>query len=354
MPSRPNHRRPLFAGFALALILPLGACGDSDTSEGDTEETAVPVAVAPVTRDRIAATYKGTATIESPNEATVVSKLAGVLQAIAVEEGQTVEAGTVLARLDDERLRLELDRARAQFQRLSKELERSEQLSRQKLLSPDERDRKRYEHAAAKADLELAELNLRESVIRAPIAGVVSAREAKVGNMVQPHQALFRITDLSALEARLHVPEREMRKLAVGQHAQLEIDTWPGERFVGRVLRLNPVVDAATGTVKVTLGLDNATGKLRPGMFGRFRVEYDSRPDALLIPKDAVIIEDANAFVFVIEDGKARRRRITLGFSDPWHHEVLDGLAEGDEVVTIGRASLKDGAPAQIVETRGS
>ncbi len=348
------RRRPLFVGLMLCFALPLAACLDKDESKDKEEQAPVPVAVAPVARDSIAATYKGTATIEAPQEATVVAKVGGVLQSIEVEEGQIVAAGAVLARLEDERLRLELARARAQFNRLSRELERSEQLARQTLISPDERDRKRFEHAAAKAELELAELNLRESVIRAPIGGVVSARQVKLGNMVQVHQALFRITDLSRLEAELHVPEREMRKLAVDQLAEMEVDTWPDERFVGRVLRLNPVVDAATGTVKVTLALDNASGKLRPGMFGRFRVEYDSRPDALLIPKDAVMIEDAAASVFVIHDGKAQRRAVTLGYSDPWHYEVLEGLDEGDQVVTTGRASLKDGTATLIVETRGS
>lgn len=344
-----NHLRlPLLLSLTL-----LAACQKPEEAEDEAEQPAVPVAVTPVVRDRIAATYRGTATIQAHAEATVVAKVAGVAEQVTVEEGDPVEANAVLARLDAERLQLELDRARAQFNKLDNELKRTDEMYRQRLISREDHDRKRFEHAAAKADLALAELNLRESVIRAPIAGIVSARLIKPGNMVQLQQEVFRISDLSQLEADLHVPERDMRKLAVGQPARVAVDTWDDRGFSGQVLRINPVVNADTGTVKVTVALDNQDGLLRPGMFGRFQVEYDARSDTLLIPKDAVLIEDAAASVFVIEQAKAQRRSISLGYSDARFYEVREGLSEGDLVVTTGRASLKDGAAAEIVETRG-
>ncbi|MGB1556461.1 MAG: efflux RND transporter periplasmic adaptor subunit, partial [Oceanococcaceae bacterium] len=111
------------------------------------------------------------------------------------------------------------------------------------------------------------------------------------------------------------------------------------------------VVDAGSGTVKVTVAMNNSDGRLRPGMFGRLQVQYDRREAALLIPKDAVLIEDASASVFTVAEGKASRRNVRLGYSNDWQYEVLEGLNEGEQVVTTGRASLKDGAPAEIVET---
>ena len=346
-------KKPWQRFWLLILCSLLLGCPDAepDAAEDDSEP-AVPVAVSPVKRDRIAATYKGTASIEARAEAEIVAKVGGVVETILAEEGDSVAAGQQLAMLDDERLKLELDRAQARYRQLSNELERQRRVFEKQLISRDEYDRKRFEVAAAKAELELAELNLRESVIRTPIAGVISARLIKTGNAVQIGQDVFRVTDLGALEARLHVPERDMRKLAVGQPASVHVDTWPEQRFAAEVLRINPVVDADTGTVSVILRMDNAEGKLRPGMFGRFRIEYDQNPDALLSPKAAVLIEDAAASVFVVSDGQSRRRQVRLGYDDDRYYEVLEGLQPGDKVVVTGQASLKDGVAAEIVETR--
>lgn len=338
-----------YARLAIITVALLSACGEKASEEEKESEPAVPVAVAVVQRGAIEAAYKGTATIEADKQATVVAKISGIVESIRTEEGQAVKAGDALAQLEQERLQLELARARANYQQLKAEFGRNERVLQQKLVSREQYDRSRFELQAAKAALDLAELSLRESTILAPIDGVVSGRHIKVGNTVQVNAALFDITHLEALEAQLHVPEREIHKLKPGQPALISVDAWPGDRFQGQVQRINPVVDPASGTVKVTVALDNPDGKLLPGMFGRLQVLYDRREDALLIPKDAVVIEDASASVFVIVDGKAERRTVELGYDNDRDYEVLSGLSENERVVTIGRASLKDGAPAEIV-----
>lgn len=340
------RRLPVIALLSLSML----GCGPEKDSE-DEAPPAVPVATAKVEKGPIAALYKGTATVEAASEAVVVARLAGVVDAIHVEEGQLVAPGTALARLDDERLRLELARAEARHQQLMNEHERSISLLDKQLISREAFERTRFNLAAAKADLDLAQLNLHESVIRAPIAGVISAREVKTGNLVPVHAPLFRISDLSRLEAALHVPERDIHKLRPGQQAAMQVDAWPQEQFQGEVLRINPVVDAGSGTVKVTIALPNAENRLLPGMFGRVAVTFDRREDTLLIPKDAVQIEDAQAWVYVVDKDRALRRSIELGYSNDRHYEVLSGLSTGDELVTIGRASLKDGVLISVVDS---
>jgi RND family efflux transporter MFP subunit len=145
------------------------------------------------------------------------------------------------------------------------------------------------------------------------------------------------------------VPERDIHKLAPGQSAAMALDAWPARAFKGAILRINPVVDPQTGTVKVTVAMVQGQKELKPGMFGRVEIRYDRREQALLVPKDAVLTEDAAQSVFVIADSKARRRPIRTGYDDGDHYEVLEGLKAGDQVVTTGQANLKDDAKVEVV-----
>ena len=154
---------------------------------------------------------------------------------------------------------------------------------------------------------------------------------------------------MDRIEAQIYVPERDIHKLAPEQPAVLTVDAWPGKRFDGRILRINPVVDAATGTVKVTVAMAPGQPELRPGMFGRVEIRYDRRESALLSPKDAVLTEDAQTSVFVVADGRARRRVIRLGYSDADYHEVLDGLVVGEQLVVTGQTSLRDDSKVEVV-----
>ena len=337
-------------GRWLLLLIPplLAACSPGD-AKLDEPEPALPVIAATASLGVVHAAYQGTATIEAEAEAVVVARIGGVVEAIAVEEGERVEADQVLARLDDERLRLEAARALATRQQLENDYQRIQKVLARDLVSREQFDRVRFEWEAARAAHALAELNVRETVIRAPFSGVVARRHIKLGNTVATGEPAFRITRMDRLEARLHVPERDIHTLAPGQRAELAVDAWPERRFTGSVDRIAPVVDAETGTVAVTVALTPDQDGLRPGMFGRLRIVHDRREDALLIPREAVLSEDAAEAVFVVRDGTARRQAIRSGYREGAHVEVLEGLVVGDRVVTTGQSSLKDGARVEVI-----
>jgi membrane fusion protein (multidrug efflux system) len=183
---------------------------------------------------------------------------------------------------------------------------------------------------------------------------VVSARYIKVGNAIQPNSPAFKITQMDVLHAHIYVPERDIHKLAPKQSAAMVLDAWPDKSFKGTILRVNPVIDAATGTVKVTVAMAGGQRELKPGMFGRVEILYDRRDAATLVPKDAVLTEDAAQSVFVVADGKARRQPIRVGYSDSYNYEVLEGLKSGDQVVTTGQANLKDEAKVHVVNAPGA
>lgn len=332
----------------LIAALALGACG-APQAEEKKEEAAVPVEAAAVTVGLIEAAYRGTATLEAEDEATVVARTAGVIERIEVEEGDRVRVGQTLARLDTDRLALEAARAKANLDNLEANFKRNESVYQRNLVSREAYERTKFELEGARAAYDLATLSLRESQIKAPFDGIVTARLVKRGNMIQPGTPAFRVTQMDRLQAQLHVPERDIHKLKPGHPVKLTVDAWPEGNFTGEIVRVNPVVDPTTGTVKVTAEMAPGQAQLKPGMFGRVEILYDRREQALLVPRDAVMSEDAQHSVFVVTDGKAARRSLRIGYSDGRHYEVLDGLKAGEQVVTTGQTNLKDDAKVVVV-----
>lgn len=335
--------------LALCASALAGCSSGQAKDEKEKEEASIPVETAHALTGPIDAAYRGTATLEAEDEATVMAKQGGVIEQVLVEEGERVRTGQVLAKLETDRLKLELARARATLDQLDQDFRRNESVYERKLVSREVYERAKFELDGARAAYDLARLALQEAEIKAPFDGVVSLRHIKVGNTIQAGSPAFRVTRMDQLEAQIFVPERDIHKLASGQPATLVVDAWPDKRFAGRILRVNPVVDATTGTVKVTVAMAPDQPELRPGMFGRVEIVYDRRADALLVPKEAVLTEDAQHSVFVVSDGRARRRPVSVGYSDADHYEVLDGLSAGEELVVTGQTSLRDDSKVEVV-----
>jgi membrane fusion protein (multidrug efflux system) len=365
-------RRPLMTALALALCLSLAACGGSqdDAAPADGDKSAeakdkkdeklgkdgkpveaikVPVEVASAERSAVVAAFQGTSNLVAEAEADVVTKTSGVVLEIMVEEGDKVVAGQVLARLDSDRQRLNMKQSEANLRKLENDFKRQQEMIERKLISQDVYDRSRYDLDTQRAAHDIAKLEMSYTEIRAPIGGVVSKRNVKVGNLIQLNQPLFKIDDFDPLEAMIDVPEREMRLIKADQPVQMLVDALPDTVFTGSVARVSPVVDATTGTFRVVAQFKDDSGRLRSGMFGRVRVVYDQRDDVLVVPRAALVGDDKDASVFVVEKDVANRRKVTLGYADGGKVEITDGLSDGDKVVTLGQAALRDGAKVQVI-----
>lgn len=354
------------AALALAISLVLAGCGGGEppaegeageaettaqAEKGKTDEKkveAVPVEVAAVAKRPIAARFTGTANLEAPGEAQVVAKTSGVLLQLLAEEGDQVKAGQVLARIDPERPRLEMERARATLRKLENNYRRSQELLESKLVSAEASDQIRYDLEAARALYQLAQLELSYTNIVAPIDGVIAARAVKPGNLIQLNSSLFRIVDTSRLEAVLNVPERDLATMKEGLTVRMTADAMPGDVFEGVIDRVSPVVDAGSGTFRVVTVFPGGEG-LRPGMFGRIEVVYDQRNDALTVPRSALLQDAGETAVFAVRDSKAVRVPIEVGHLSGELAEVRKGLEEGDQVVTAGKVALRDGAAVEVL-----
>ncbi|HEY0332789.1 MAG TPA: efflux RND transporter periplasmic adaptor subunit [Stenotrophomonas sp.] len=344
------------AALLMTTTLLLPGCKNGDAAEsakeGDKKEEkaadAVPVEVAKASRRAVAASYTGTAALEPRAESQVVAKTSGVALKVLVEEGQAVTAGQPLVHLDPDRSRLALAQADAQMRKLENNYQRANRLIGQQLVSAAEVDQLKYDLENARASYRVAALEMSYTTVVAPISGVIASRSIKDGNFVQINTPIFRIVDDSRLEATLNVPEREMATLKAGQPVSMIADALPGQRFTGIVDRIAPVVDSGSGTFRVICAFGQDADALQPGMFGRIRVDYDQRTDALVVPRLA-LLDDGDPAVFVVRSGKVARVPVKLGYAEgPWV-EVRDGLKEGDQVVTAGKVALRDGTAVQVI-----
>ena len=350
-----------------------GAAAQTKTPAAD----AVPVEVALAARSAISANYSGTAALVADHEAQVTAKTSGVLKKLYVEEGMTVKAGQLLAELDDADALAKAKQAEAQMHKAEATFAHAQAAIPKHLIPEYEYEQDKFDLAAQRAAYEAANIQLSYTRIVAPVDGVIAQRDIKIGNLVQANQNLFRIVGMNPLQAVLNVPERQLGILKAGQAVQLEADALPGRKFEGSILRIAPVVDPASGTFRVTCQFRDASAVLRPGMFARIDIVYDQRPDALTVPRSALVEEDGQTSVFVVdkaapaptpktEAGKsaakapaapangfvAHRQPVKTGYSDGDKVEIVSGLEAGARVITVGRNAVRDGTAVLVLDNK--
>lgn len=340
---------------ALVVLSLLVACGqpqDGDSANNDEEEEEtppVPVETRKPERGDIYAVYAGTAPIEAFAEADVIAKVEGEVREILVEEGDDVKKGQVLARLDGDRLRLELNESEARLRKLQRDYERNIDLSTKGLVSEGDFEKIKFEMEALQAAHNLASLEVDYTQIRAPIDGVISERYIKLGNTLGVNEPVFRVTSYDPLVVYLHVPEREYQNIEAGQPVGIDIDALTGPPVISSVTRVSPIVDPRTGTFKITIEIDDPERRIKPGMFGRIGVVYDRHENALQVPRSALVEELGATSVFVVEDDVAVRKTVETGFSDRGMVEIVSGLGDDENVITVGQIGLKPDATVTVI-----
>lgn len=328
-----------------------GARGKGRRPGGDA--VRVPVIVTRASVDDMEAFLDGSATLEAEDSVEVVSQATGVVVEILVEEGARVAKGTQLARLAYEDLELADARAKSELERLRADFARAEQLADQKFISTEDYQRVKYDLARAEIDWRTAELALERTRIEAPIRGTVSERLIRNGQLVRENEGVYRVVDFDSTVAPVYVPERYLQDLHAGQAAWITSPALSGRRIPGRVDRVAPVVDGQSGTVRVIVGFDRDDA-LRPGMFTNVQLVLDAHRGVVTVPKKALVYEDEAPHVFVVEDGRAARRPLVLGYQDESRAEVVEGLAAGEIIVLVGQSTLKDGSAVTAEDESGN
>jgi membrane fusion protein (multidrug efflux system) len=321
-----------------------GNGGAGKKKNGKQAPAASPVEVAVAARGPIATWLQTTTTLEAQNSAVLVARGQGEVVALLAEEGQWVEKGAVLARLDDTNARLALQRAELAAQGAVRDADRGRQLGQQGYMSTKDFDDLDMKKRTAEVELEQRRYDLANMRIVAPFSGRITERMIQLGETVMPARECFRLVDTEPLRARLYFPERELPRMRVGLEANIEVDAHPGRSFPARVALVNPVVDRSNGTFKVTLEVRDPHGMLRPGSFARAKIRTGAFDDALLVPRRAMLEEDGEDFVFVAKGDTVRRVAVTVGAISGDVAQILAGLAPGESVVTVGHGGLKQGS----------
>jgi len=334
--------------FLLACAVPLGAAEPAK------------VKAAKVTRGDVVRYVTLPGTLKANQQATLYAKVAGYLTNVAVDKGDMVKGEQVLAVIEVPELIADLRKFEADAK--VAEVELSRLLEAQKkaadLVVPQMLDKARGASDVAKANLQRTQTLLDFAKITAPFSGLITQRFVDSGAFVPAatsgsaaqNAALFTIMETTTLRAQVAMPELDAALAAKGQPVKVSVEALPGRTFDATVARTAGAIDEPTRTMLVEADLENQDGTLRPGMYATVKVGVDRHDNALTVPVEALAMEKTNAFVFKPVDGKAKKTAVTLGFNDGARAEVLSGVADGEAVLIVGKATFTDGQPVQIVE----
>jgi len=367
------------------------AKSEQEKKEKEEEEKATPIETESAITGSISDHVASTANLRALRSVQLMNQLQGVVRQVLAEEGDFVQTGQTLVRLDDRELlitqevtkqqlaqaeaqlagaKILRDKMKTQIKNKQADLARNEQALKEGLVSDTDVDLIRYqldelvhdEEAQAAtvrqntsrveelgSEIARVDYQLSQTRITAPFAGRVTERTVEVGQTLRANDALFRLGAFSPLFADVFLSEQDSRRVSPGQPATLMLGSDTERRSEAKIVRVSPVVDDATGTVKVTAELRGGDSDFRPGAFVRVSIRTDTRDETTLIPKRAVLEEDGRTFVFVHAGETATRREVKLGYEDGPAVEALEGVKPGDEVVVAGQGSLKEGDKVRLV-----
>ncbi len=336
--------RPPLPVLALLVVANALACGESPAAVPDGPPPAV-VQVVTVEARTLPRTLSAVGGLESSKTAPVAAEIAGTVVALDVPEGKPVEAGRVLAQLDDSAARAAVSVAEARRQNARDRLARQEPLHAQGVASDQALDDARAELRGAEGAFQQALTLLDKHTIRAHYAGTLGLRQVNVGQYVPAGQPIVELTISQGLELRFSLPQQDLASVAVGQVVHGVVGRCEA-RFEGRVSAVDPRVDASTRMFSVQALVSGEDGVLHPGMAVRVRLLVEEVPDAILLPQEAIVRQGTRYLVYALgAEGRAEPRAVTLGefFVDGVH--VVAGVAAGERVVVSGQQKLQPGTP---------
>src|SRR6266481_4394887 len=344
---------------ALAVLLILAApaaCKKANSAAGGPGggAFAFPVEVALAIRDTVVDAIAATGQIEAIQSIELRPEVQGRITDILVREGEEVAAGTPLFKVDDAELKAQVAQAEADRQMARQALERTKQLIAQNASSTSDLEQAQAKSQSADANYDLLKTRLDRTVVRAPFAGVTGRRLVSIGTYVSPQTSLITLQSVNPQHASFDVPERYADRLRRGQLVSFQVAALPGKNFSGEVVFVDPVVSLPGRTILIKARVPNNEHQLQAGMFIEARLATNIRPNAVVVPEDALLPMQGATFIWVIKAGKADRRQVSVGVRTAGWAEIQSGVEVGDSVVVGGAERLFPTAPvmARLVERR--
>lgn len=281
--------------------------------------------------------------LRSDESVMIRPEIAGRLATLHFREGQSVEAGTLLVSLDDAIARAELAQARANLNLAESNFQRAQMLFKRGASNAQALDEASAQQQAARATLALSQARLDKTRIRAPHAGVLGLRHVSPGDYLSEGQDIVNLEVLDPLKVEFRIPQKAVSQIRLGQPIEVGLDAYPGERFVGEIFAINPRLDEAGRSQAIRAHIDNADGRLNPGQFVKVTVILAERPEALVIPEEAVMPVGERLLVNLVVGDKVELREVKLGKRFAGKVEVREGLSGGEVLISAGWQKVREG-----------
>ncbi len=323
---------------------------DKPTAQGGPASAppAVPVVAVPVIKKDIARTITTVGSLLASESADINSEIAGKIEKINFEEGMPVKKGDILLEIDSGLLKADFSKADAAYRVATASLERDRKLYGSKYISTQELDESKSTLQQRQAERDSARIILDRAMVKAPFDGLMGLRNFSVGDYVDIGKVLTTIDAYDPINIEFSVPERNFSDIRKDQTISFETDAWPSDVFNGKIYAVDSRINPATRSVQVKAMADNADGKLRSGMYARITIETSVSQGSLVIPEEAVSSKGDKDFVFIIQDGKANTRFITIDTRQNGEVSVREGLEEGDMIVAAGIQRVREGMNVSI------
>lgn len=332
-------------------VRPAGEASAPDAGGADAAGGfAMPVEVASVVAEPLTLSIPTVGSLRSNESVTLSPEIAGRIAELRIEEGGPVAAGAVIAVLDQSVDKAELAQAQAALELSRANFKRAEELLAKNAGTARARDEAVAALRNDEASVALARARLEKTVLTAPFDGVLGLRQVSVGQYLDPGTPIVNIEDIDPLKVDFRVPEIYYTVVEVGQPIEILLDAFPDDSFVGTVYAIDPQIDVNGRAIVIRAAVPNPDQKLRPGLFARVNLIYESRDNVLFVPEQALVPQGDAHMVFKVVEGAAKLTPVKIGTRVGATVEIKGGLAEGDVVVTAGQIKLQDGMPVMVPE----
>ncbi len=341
--------------FLLILLITGGLVFASNEAEGsksdDSEKVLTPapmnVKVQPATQTSVERTISLTGRTMADEEVRFSSEITGQIEYLPVELGSTVKKGRTLARIDYQMVKALADQAQTNYDLAQKTFERNEALGKKEMVSPQQLDEARTRMLASEAQLRIAKANLKKSVIRSTISGVVTGKFVEKGEFAAPGTPIVQVVNTSRIVIEAQVPEQQVLHVRTGCEVKVTIDALAQE-FVGKVDMVLPQADPVSRTFAVRVKVENPDGAIYAGMSARMAITAGILENVFVVPQDIVVEENEFRSVFIEAKGLAHRREVRLG-PITGDRVVIEGISAGENLIVLGHRDLVEGQPVIIV-----
>jgi RND family efflux transporter MFP subunit len=331
-------------------------------TQGNPNSNAISISVTEVSYTAKLPKLVLTGSLEGQTSASISAKISGRVQDVLVEDGQSVTAGQPLARLESTELansvRMAGDavrKAQANFDNAKADYDRYLTLYEKNAVSKQQLDSIETKLRIAEADLSSAAASLgnaqqqhSNSVITAPVDGVVANKAVTIGQVVSPGATLMTVEKIGELYAVVNIEQKDLGMVQIGQKAEISVDTYPDQKFEGVVDTINPVAGSSSRMFRTKIKLDNTQGLLKPGMFIKVQLVTGAETNVLTVPQSAVFQKQGLYYVYAVEGNKALRRQVEVGDVSGNVIEIKSGLQEKQVIAIDNITKLKDGDAVEV------